>query len=130
MGIISIFFAWALGQYLGALFWPNSMLVGGREALSAKIGSSVLVLISALLIRRYVLRSLCSMLVCLGLLELIVLVVVFCVSGLGPVSWSALNFAGWWLYALTWNVIVCSVLGAIIGQIWEHASVNNLPLSP
>ncbi len=65
LGVLSLFVVWFLGGYVGDAICPNSAMVGGREALAAKVGSSVAIFVAALIIRRHFLRSFGLALACL-----------------------------------------------------------------
>jgi hypothetical protein len=110
-GVVLLFGAWGLGGYVGETICPGTILVGGRESLAGKIGCSVGVLAAAVIARRYLLRSFGLALTCLGVTETVVLLIILGFSGLTSFSMADIRFNGWWLYALTWNVVVVFVLG-------------------
>jgi len=120
LGVLSLFAAWVIGGYIGSVICPNSVLVGGRETLAAKVGCSVAILIVSLIIRRYLLRSLGSALVCLATTEVIVFVIIICFSGLTRFALADVRFNACWLFALTWNVVLAFLVGTMVGQIWDN----------
>jgi hypothetical protein len=124
-GVVLLFGAWCLGGYVGEIICPGTALVGGRESLAGKIGCSVAILATAVMARRYLLRSFGLALMCLGIAELIALLMVLGFSGLTSLSLADIRFNGWWLYALTWNVVVAFVLGAAIGHLWDKWPAHN-----
>ena len=124
LGVLSLFGAWAIGGYLGSVICPNSVLVGGRETLAAKVGCSVAILIASLIIRRYLLRFLGLALLCLATTEVIVLAIIICVTGLTSWTWSDVRFNIWWLFALTWNVVLAFLVGAVVGRFWDDWAYN------
>jgi hypothetical protein len=127
LGILSLFAAWALGGYVGDLLCPESSIVGGRESLAAKTGSSVAIVIASLVLGRYILRSFRLALLCLGSTELLVLLIIMGFSGLGMLALSDIRFNVWWLYAVTWNVVLAFLLGAGLGVLWFRRAANNVP---
>ena len=82
LGVLLVFAAWVVGGFLGSMVLPDSVLVGRRETLAGKVGCSVTILATALIIRRYILRSFGLALVCLAVTEIIALFVVMSFSGL------------------------------------------------
>lgn len=126
LGTLSLFVAWGIGGYLGSVICPNSVLVGGRETLAAKVGCSVAILAVSLILRRYLLRSFGQALVCLATTEVIVFVIIVCISGLTRLTLANVRFNIWWLYALTWNVVLAFLVGTMVGQLWDDR-VSNKP---
>jgi len=125
LGILLLLAAWALGGYLGEIICPGTALVGGREPLAAKTGSSVAILIVSVFACRYVLRSFGMALLCLLSTELIVLLIVMGFSGLTMMpTMTNLRFNGWWLYALTWSVVLAFLPGAVFGVLWARRAAN------
>lgn len=127
VGVLSLFAAWTLGGYVGDMICPQSAIVGGRESLAAKTGSSVAILIASFVLGRYILRSFRLALVCLGSTELLVLLIVMGFSGLGIFAVADIRFNVWWLYAVTWNVVLAFLLGAALGVLWSRRAANNVP---
>lgn len=132
LGLLSLFVAWFLGGYVGDVICPNSALVGGREAFAAKAGSSVAIFVAALIIRRRLLRSFGLALACLAATEVAVLLIVICFSGLATLTMADVRFNAWWLYALTWNVVIAFLIGTVAGQFWDNwatkaAGLQNRP---
>ena len=127
LGVLSLFVAFALGGYLGELICPNSLVVGGRESLAAKAGASIAILCASVLTGRYVLRSFGLALLCLGSTELIALLIITGFSGLGMLTIADIRFNAWWLYAVTWNVVLAFSLGAGLGVLWSRRAANNVP---
>lgn len=123
-GVVLLFLAWCLGGYVGETICPGTTLVGGRESLAGKVGCSVAILAAAVIARRYLLRSLGLSLTCLGITELVVLLIILGFSGLTSFSVADISFNGWWLYALTWNVVVAFILGAAVGHLWDKRSAT------
>ena len=119
-----LFAAWVVGGFLGSMVFPDSVLVGGRETLAGKVGCSVAILATALIIRRYILRSFGLALACLAATEVIVLFVVMSVSGLTTLTMTDIRFNGWWVYALTWNVVAAFLVGIAAGHFWDRRAAN------
>jgi hypothetical protein len=119
LGVLSLFVAWAIGGYLGSVISPNSVLVGGRETLAAKVGCSVAILIASIIIRRYLLRSFGPALLCLATTEVIVFVIIICFTGLTRLTLADVYFNVWWLFALTWNFVLAFLVGAVVGWFWD-----------
>jgi len=65
LGVLSLFLAFFIGGYVGITIAPGSPLVGWREPLSGKIGCSVAILLAAVVLRRYLLRSFGLAVLCL-----------------------------------------------------------------
>ncbi len=124
VGVVSLFAAFALGGYLGDLAFPQSAVVGGRESLAGKTGGSVAILIASLLLGRYVLRSVGSALLCLAATEIIALLIIVGFSGLTTLTMADISFNAWWLYAVTWNVVLAFLLGAGFGLLWSRRAAN------
>jgi hypothetical protein len=106
------------------MVFPDSVLVGGRETLAGKVGCSVTILATAFIIRRYILRSFGLALVCLAATEVIVLFVVMSFSGLTTLTLADMRFNGWWVYALTWNVVAAFLVGITAGHFWDRRAAN------
>jgi hypothetical protein len=119
LAVLSLFVAWMLGGYVASNIYPYSAIVGGRETLAAKVGCSIAILVTSLVIRRYLLRSFGLALVCLAVTEIIVLLIIICFTGLTTPTLADIRFNAWWLYALTWNVIVAFLVGTVLGHLWE-----------
>ena len=119
LGILSLFVAWGIGGYLGSVICPNSVLVGSRETLATKVGCSVAILAASLILRRYLLRSFGQALVCFATTEVIAFVIIVCFSGLTRLTLADVRFNIWWLYALTWNVVLAFLVGAVVGRFWD-----------
>lgn len=126
LGILCLFAAWALGGYLGDVMCPGTALAGGRESLAAKTGSSVAVLIVSAFVCRYILRSFGLALACLVSTELIVLLIVMGFSGLGLLTLADIRFNVWWLYAVTWSVVLAFLPGAGLGVLWARWAANKV----
>lgn len=124
LGIFSLVAAWAIGGYLGSIICPNSVFVGGRETLAAKIGCSVAILAVSIVLGRYLLRSFGLALVCLFITEVLVFVVIICITGLTRITIYDLYFNIWWLFALTWNVVLMFFVGTIAGRFWDDWACN------
>jgi hypothetical protein len=124
LGVLLLFVAWVAGGFVGSLVFPDSVLVGGRETLAGKVGCSAAILAAALIIRRYILRSFGLALVCLAATEVIVLFIVMSVSGLTTLTLTDIRFNGWWVYALTWNVVVAFLVGITAGHFWDRRAAN------
>ena len=111
-------------------------MVGGREALAAKAVSSVAIFVAALIIRRHLLRSFGLAVACLAATQVTVLLIVICFSGLATLTMADVRFNAWWLYALTWNVVVAFPIGTVAGQFWDNwaatkaAGLNHGPAVP
>jgi len=127
LGVLSLFAAWALGGYVGEVICPQSAIVGGRESLAAKTGSSVAIAIASFVLGRYSLRSVRLALLCLGSTELLVMLIVMGFSGLGMLTMADIQFNIWWLYAVTWNVVLAFFLGAGLGVLWFRRAANKVP---
>jgi hypothetical protein len=132
LGVLCLFVAWFLGGYVGNAICPNSAVVGGMEAIAAKAGSSVAIFVAALIIRRHLLRSFGLALACLVATEVTVLLIVICFSGLTTLTMTDVRFNAWWLYALTWNVVIAFLIGTVAGQFWDNwatkaAGLQNRP---
>ncbi len=76
---------------------------------------------------RYVLRSFGLALLCLGSTEVIALLIITGFSGLGMLTIADIRFNAWWLYAVTWNVVLAFLLGAGLGVLWSRRAANNVP---
>lgn len=124
LGILSLFLAWGIGGYIGSVICPNSVLVDGRETIAAKVGCAVAILAVSLVLCRYLLRSFVQALVCLVATEMIVLVIIVCVSGLTRLTLADVRFNLWWLGALTWNVVLAFLAGAVVGRSWDLWECN------
>lgn len=94
-------------------------MIGGRESLAGKSGGTIGILIAAIFIRVWLLRSLGLALVCLAATELTVLLLIMAISGLGIFTWSHIQFVGWWLYTTTWNVVAVYPLGLLVGTLLD-----------
>lgn len=127
LGTLLLFAAWALGGYVGDVICPQSGIVGGRESLAAKTGSSVALVIVSLVLGRYVLRSFRLALLCLGSTEVLALLIITGFSGLGMLALSDIQFNLSWLYAVTWNVVLAFLLGGSLGVLWFRRAANNVP---
>ena len=55
-----------------------------------------------------------------------VLLIILGFSGLTSFSMADIRFNGWWLYALTWNVVVAFVLGVAAGHWWDKRAAKAL----
>jgi len=124
LGVLLLFAAWVFGGFLGSMVFPDSVLVGGRETLAGKVGCSVAILAIALIIRRYILRSFGLALVCLAATEIIALFIVMSFSGLTTLTLTDVRFNGWWVYALTWNVVTAFLIGTTAGHFWDRRAAN------
>ena len=126
-GVVLFFVAWFLGGFVSETIFPGTTLVGGRESLAGKIGGSVAILAAAVVARRYLLRSLGLALTCLAVTEVVVLLIIVGFSGLTSFSMMDIRFNAWWLYAVTWNVIVAFFFGVALGHLWDKRAANKAP---
>ena len=101
IGVVLLFAAFALGGYLGGSLYPDSLLVSKMEMLADKVGSSIGIVVVALLIRRYLLHSFSLALACLVMTEIIALLVILQFTGLTQLTLSDVRFNLGWLYAMT-----------------------------
>lgn len=118
LGALSLFGAWFLGGYVGDAIRPESPLVGFREPLSGKIACSVAILLAAVVLRRYLLRSFGQAVLCLLATEVAVFIIIMCFSGLLRPNLTDIGFNAETLYQLTWNVVIAFLIGAVAGQFW------------
>lgn len=93
------------------------------EMLTDKIGASIGIVIAALLLRRYLLRSFGMALACLVATEVAALLIILCFTGL-PVDRVDLHNDGQWLYTMTWNVVISYLIGAVLGHWWDKRTVR------
>ena len=109
-GVAAIFVAYWLGVIAGDSLFPSSGFANRMEPMASKIGASVAVFLAGLVLRRYVIRTLTMAAICLLLVEILVALIIDIVNG----------FDLWWLYALTWNVVLTFIAGTVLGQFWAH----------
>ena len=124
VGVVLLFAVWALGGYLGGSLFPESHLVSKMETLTSKIGSSIGIVLGALLIRRFLLRSIGLALICLTATEVVVFFIILHFTGLLSFALSDLSFNVGWLYSITWNVVVAFLFGMIVGHYWYRRVAN------
>lgn len=136
LGALSLFAAWFVGGYVGDAIRPESPLVGFREPLSGKIACSVAILLAAMVLRRYLLRSFGLAVLCLLATEVAVFIIIMCFSGLLRPSLTDIGFNAGTLYQLTWNVVIAFLIGVAAGQFWDNwattktAGLNHGPAVP
>jgi uncharacterized membrane protein len=125
IGVVLLFAAFALGGCLGGSLFPDSLRVSRMEMLADKVGSSIGIVVVALLIRRYLLHSFSLALACLVVTEILALLVILQFTGLTHLTASDVRFNCGWLSAMTWNVVLAFLLGAGIGHVWDRRAANN-----
>lgn len=136
LGALSLFVAWFLGGYVGDVIRPGSPLVGFREPLAGKIACSLAILLAAVVLRRYLLRSFGLAVLCLLATEVAVFIIITCFSGVMRPNLTDIGFNAETLYQLTWNVVIAFLIGAAAGQFWDNwaatkaAGLNHGPAVP
>ena len=121
-GALSLFGAWFLGGYVGAAIPSKSPLVGYSEPLAGKIACSVAILLAAVVLRRYLLRSFGLAVLCLLATEVVVFLIITAFSGLTTLT--DIGFNAETLYQLTWNVVIAFLIGAAAGQSWDNRAAT------
>mgnify|MGYP000993234737 CR=1 FL=1 len=120
LGVLSLFLAFFIGGYVGITIAPGSPLVGWREPLSGKIGCSVAILLAAVVLRRYLLRSFGLAVLCLFATEVAVFIIIMSISGLTKPTLTDIGFNAGILYQITWNVVIAFLIGTVAGQFWDN----------
>lgn len=122
LSVILLFTAYIVGGLLGLAFDPHSPSVTGMETYSLKIGSSISIVFISFLIGRYICKSFKMALACLGVTELVVLLIIIFVYG-GPGALKSDNTRAnvlWWLWELTWNVVVAFLVGTVFARLISY----------
>ncbi len=117
-GVVILFIAYVTGASLCSWLFPNGPRANRMEMLTDKTGESMVIVIAALFLRRYLLRSFGMALVCLVATELVALAIILCFTGL-PVDGMDLHNTARWLYLMTWNVVASYLFGIAIGHWWD-----------
>ena len=125
LSVVALFVAWIAGGFLVDRVFPGTFLMYRMESVAGKAGSTLGVVVVAVILRRYLLRSFALALICLASTELVVLLIAFAITGLWSLAWSDVRYNLWWVYVFTWNVVVGFFIGAGIGHLWDHRAAIN-----
>lgn len=123
-GVALLFTAYVLGASLASNLFPGSAHANRMEMHSDKVGASIGIVVAALLLRRYLLRSFGLALTCLAATEAAAFLIIIQFTGLMEFTLFDLRFNVGWLYALTWNVVVAFLIGTTIGHLWDRRAAN------
>lgn len=113
LGVAVLFIAYACGAFVGDRLIPGG-LSPGPESFGSRVGASVAILVAAVLLRRYVLRSLRPTLMCLAVAESVALLLLFVAMDY------SLVFAGVYLLLFTWNVVAAFLAGSLAAELWDR----------